>query len=172
MVASKIGSKVSSSMNGGEPDVAGATAALKELTATKQINSSKYFDTADEAAMEILNVISPVSSEFNIEIGGSITQNRLGFRYTSPHLGNSLSISLIDGLDGYHTHPNEFFQFSNMFDSGTGGSGDVGWLNRSNNKQVALYLGTKVGNHISIGSCSASTCFASPFGTHPGKVLQ
>jgi rhamnogalacturonyl hydrolase YesR len=81
--------------------------ALAKLKADKKINTMKYFDTADEAAKEILNLVSPISKDFNIEIGGSIIHDRLGYRYTTPQLGDAVSVNLAYGYDDYHTHPNE-----------------------------------------------------------------
>ncbi|MDR9764807.1 hypothetical protein RJP56_01890 [Shewanella baltica] len=38
----------------------------------------KYFDSSDDAAREVLGLVSPVSEAFNIEIVGSIYHDRLG----------------------------------------------------------------------------------------------
>ena len=132
----------------------------------------KYFDTADEAAKEILNLVSPISKDFNIEIGGSIIHDRLGYRYTTPQLGDAVSVNLAYGYDGYHTHPNEYDMFSNKYTAATGGGGDVGWLNHSLNKNVTMYLGSQIGSKVFIGSCTAATCFHHFAGTKANKVLQ
>jgi RHS repeat-associated protein len=171
-VASSIGNSVAStSAGGGKSDAKGATDALAKLKADKKINTMKYFDTADEAAKEILNLVSPISKDFNIEIGGSIIHDRLGYRYTNPQLGDSVSVNLDYGYDGYHTHPNAFFEFSNSHNARSGGTGDVGWLNQPANRGVTLYLGTQIDGKTFIGSCTAATCFHSPYGTEPNKVL-
>ena len=131
----------------------------------------KSFDSSDDAAREVLGLVSPISEAFNVEIGGSIYHDRLGYHYSSPVVGSSTSVYITFGLDGYHTHPNAFFEFSNSHNSESGGTGDVGWLNDSRNRNVILYLGTQIGGKIFIGSCTAVTCFDSPYRTEPSKVL-
>jgi len=81
------------------------------------------------------------------------------------------SVNLDYGYDGYHTHPNAFFEFSNSHNARSGGTGDVGWLNQPANRGVTLYLGTQIDGKTFIGSCTAATCFHSPYGTEPNKVL-
>lgn len=161
-------SNVSTGAGGGKSDATGAKYALAKLKADKEINTMKYFDTAKD----ILNLVSPISKAFNIEIGGSIIQDKLGFRYTTLQLGDAVSINLTYGYDGYHTHPNGYAMFSNRITSITGGNGDVGWLNQPANRNVTLYLGAVVGNKVFIGSCTAATCFIYPLGTQANKVLQ
>ena len=71
----------------------------------------KSFDSSDDAAREVLGLVSPISEAFNVEIGGSIYHDRLGYHYSSPVVGSSTSVYITFGLDGYHTHPNAFLNF-------------------------------------------------------------
>lgn len=106
-----------------------------------------------------------------MEIGGSIYHDRLGYRFSYPIVGSATSVNIVNGIDGYHTHPNSFFEFSNQFNAANDGKGDIGWLNRQENKRVTLYLGTQIDGKTLIGSCTSATCFHSPYGTLPNKVL-
>ncbi len=160
-----------SEQNTNKSDRIGAENAIAKLKANGRISTAKYFDYPDDAAKYILSLVSPISDEYGVEIGGSIYHDRLGCRFSYPIVGSATSVNIVNGIDGYHTHPNSFFEFSNQFNAANDGKGDIGWLNRQENKRVTLYLGTQIDGKTLIGSCTSATCFHSPYGTLPNKVL-
>lgn len=155
---------------GSTEDRAALQKSIDALSADGTLSPNRSFESADAAAMEVLNATAGLSKQYGLEVAGSIWESEDGWHYTTPKIGDVGSASLTTSFIGYHTHPNGSFKFSNQFRSHTGGAGDAGWVASSNK---SLYLGVQIGGNVSIGVCSPGSCPQfGRLGTSPSRVLQ
>ena len=133
---------------------------IDALSADGTIDSNRMFSSEDMAASEILKEMSPLSKEYGLEIGGSITYDGKFYRYSDPVIGSNISVTLDPNWTGYHTHPVGGLNFSNSI-TAQGNATDVKWVNThssSNRYNNGLYLGVFKNNKVSIGFCEPYSC--------------
>ena len=158
---------------------------LNALEAKVILSEEPTYDSPDEAARAVLDIVAPLSKKYNLEVGGNIYEKQRKTRtgilmkskygYTIPRIGSSGSAPRI-GIHspGYHTHPSGRLIFSNdaynqgkMFER----RGDARWVFK--NKQL-LYLGVlenSTGN-VLVGVCEPGACpLAKWRGTHPSRTV-
>lgn len=115
------------------------------------------YDTPDEAAIAVLDVIAPLSGDYQLEVSGHIYQEGEKWAYTRPVVGGPGSAPLATTHIGYHTHPNGSLTFSNSGNNHSGNlnGGDAKWVQASGKD---LYVGIRINNKVSIGVCSPGAC--------------
>ncbi|MDX3773546.1 toxin TcdB middle/N-terminal domain-containing protein [Chromatiaceae bacterium AAb-1] len=133
------------------------------------LSRTHRFDTPDEAAKEVLNVMAPLSREYGLEVGGNIYKHNGKYQYTMPHIGDSVSVNVSHDWIGYHTHPSGVVFFSNSFAT-AGGGNDALWVKQSGKP---LYMGVQLhSGAVSISVCEPGRCpNIGQFGTK-GRVIQ
>jgi hypothetical protein len=161
----------------GTPEARAAFEAdIAALEADGTLSSTRSFATADAAAAEPLEAISPLSEKYGFEAGGKINGRQLRhggerYFYSIPEVGGPSSIRMSPGSYGaYHSHPDGGLMFSNsQFNAGSG-SGDAGWVA---NHGKPVYLGVASGGRTSIGVCSPGACpTRGLLGTQPSRVVR
>uniref|UniRef100_A0A486XSE5 DUF4329 domain-containing protein n=1 Tax=Rheinheimera sp. BAL341 TaxID=1708203 RepID=A0A486XSE5_9GAMM len=154
----------------------------------KEANAFFGTNGADDAAKEVLNALTALAHQAQLEIGGYINKmtTRSGmvyYQYTKPMVGERKSVSLpVTYQIGYHTHPYidpiNGLRFSHKgtswLNGGTGG--DAEWVRVANNH---LYVGAMAGNDVAgavkIGICEyKSTCETGLAykGNPPTRIIQ
>lgn len=93
---------------------------LDKLAANGTLSRKHSFNTADDAAKEVLNATAPLSKKYGLEVGGNIYQDGEKYHYTMPVIGDGISVTIPTGWIGYHTHPSGGMYFSNSFATGGG----------------------------------------------------
>lgn len=142
---------------------------LDSLQEEGVLSRSHAFDSADEAAKAVLDVVAPLSKEHGLEIGGNIFLGEDGkHHYTIPQVGGPLSVEMNTSWPGYHTHPEGALLFSNTHFGG-GRARDLHWVDRSGK---ALYLGVKQGGRVGIAVCRPGSCLDIGQRGSKGEVLQ
>ena len=144
------------------------TARLNEMWEANEIRTWKTFGHPDSAAIEILDMMAPLSRIYGLEIAGHIRAVDGGYRYTRPEVGGPTGATLSTRHIGYHTHPSGDLRFTNDdFNLGTGI--DARWVRSSGR---ALYLGVQSGGSVGIAVCEPSSCSISGrFGT-TGRTVR
>ena len=136
-------------------------AARKEVAALSTdgaLDTNRVFtgDSAlDDAAIEVLSAVHPISEKYNVEIGGRLVANGGGVSYGAPIVGNetSLIINPRGALGAYHTHYGGVATslFSNRYTLQSGSSGDAGYVAKN---KIPLYMSNQPGAEININVCS------------------
>lgn len=146
--------------------------AIDALVTDKTLNSSKLFTSADAAAQEVLDAVTPISEKYGLEAGGNILKNGKYYSYTTPVIGGEGSVGVATHSMGYHTHPSGKLMFSNRTNnfSRSSSGGDSSWVETS---QQQLYLGVMSAGAVQVGVCNPGNCSHIGFyGTSPSRVVQ
>lgn len=78
---------------------------LDKLAKNGTLSRKHSFDTADDAAKEVLNATAPLSKKYGLEVGGNIYQENGKYHYSMPHIGGPTSVAMYTSHIGYHTPP-------------------------------------------------------------------
>jgi hypothetical protein len=130
------------------------------------------FLSYNAAAKYVLNIITILSTKYDLELGGNLYQSGDRYYYGIPIVGDAAKMALNSSYVGYHTHPSGKFLFSNSFFNSERNpkKGDVNWINSGRN---SLYLGVEVGDKVRIGRCDFSKCSNVGYGgTKPSEIIQ
>lgn len=95
---------------------------LNKLEQNGLLSSKRKFNSPDEAAIEVLSVVAPLSEEYGLEVGGNIYKLDGKYQYTKPQIGDGISVAIPTDWIGYHTHPSGGMFFSNSFATAGGGN--------------------------------------------------
>jgi len=128
---------------------------LDEMWEAGELRTWHTFASPDAAAIEVLDLLAPLSRRFGLELAGHIRPVDGGYRYTRPQIGGATGATLNTRYTGYHTHPSGTLRFTNDdFNLGTGN--DARWVRIAGK---ALYLGVQSGSGaIGIAACEPGNC--------------
>ncbi|TVL01868.1 hypothetical protein AYI82_21730 [Shewanella algae] len=142
---------------------------LDKLAANGTLSRKHSFNTADDAAKEVLNATAPLSKKYGLEVGGNIYQDGGKYHYTMPIIGDGISVVVSTNWIGYHTHPDGGMYFSNSFAT-AGGGNDALWVQKS---RKPLYMGVQLSSgSVGIAVCEPGSCpNVGRFGT-AGRIVQ
>lgn len=149
-------------------------ARIDALVADETLSNSRVFTNPDAAAKEVLNVMAPLSREYNLEVGGNIltrtVRGRVLYRYTIPVIGAEASVAVASSAIGYPTHPSGPLHFSNnIFHSSSEGN-DAAWVRQSGRP---LYLGVQsAAGGIGVAVCPPGNCSLVEYGGTAGRRIQ
>jgi Flp pilus assembly pilin Flp len=143
----------------------------------KEANAFFGTNGADFAAKEVLNALTALAHQAQLEVGGYINKmtTRSGtvyYQYTKPIVGERRSVALSPAPRqiGYHTHPSGTLLFSNNYTNP--GAGDAKWVSEASNH---LYVGALHDEVVKIGICEFdSACMTGPpgrGGNEPTRII-
>lgn len=145
---------------------------IQELVNGGVIQRHKIFKTPEKAAIYILEIVAPLSREYELEVGGSIVAHvgrGEGFKYTVPEVGEYGKVLIRTDITGYHTHPTANTRFSNDASSFSGGN-DARWVKSGGN---SLYVGARRDDgSVGISVCEAGNCSLDQEGGAVGRVIK
>jgi hypothetical protein len=130
---------------------------ILELRRSRIIDKGNNYYTPDDAARNILSIVTPLSHKYQLEIGGNIFYSKGFWHYTNPKVGESDKMEIGAYWIGYHTHPSGSLNFSNRFNNSSNHfeAGDAFWVS---NNQKDLYLGVLIDGEVKIGVCEPGNC--------------
>ena len=156
----EAGAGVRGKQSGSDSDQATRRAELRsELDSLRKsgtLSRVRAFNTADEAAESVLNVVAPLTDKYGLEIFGNIFKGDAGkYHYTLPQIGGSISAGIDPRWMGYHTHPSGSLVFSNQFFR-AGDGNDALWVNTA---RKTLYVGAvRRDGSVGVAACEYGSC--------------
>lgn len=153
------------------------TKCIKELEKKGLIKDHKLFNKPDDAALNILRTIAPLSRKFGIELAGHIIPSRtrsgrrILYKYQIPYAGEQDKVSVSSVFIAYHTHRSGSLFFSNLFNRANEIAIDTEWVRLSGK---TLYLGVQLsGGVVGVSACEpmSKECSTSNRGGAPGRKI-
>ncbi len=119
-------------------DQEAAAAEVQAAYDSGTLRADNWFESKDEAAIAVLDVLEDITARHQVELGGFIIESGDGFSYGRPRVGNRRTVPYLSetprprgAVAGYHTHPSG----SPVF-----GIPDARWVNDPDGTRLPLYV--------------------------------